>query len=380
MATLTSATFTALPRRSRRAGRCVCAAAVPPAVAAPTQLVAPAPARSTANWPELSVSAPSPLWTVADAAVAVAPAPAAAAPATTESGLPEGGSWRYSEFINAVQRGKVERVRFAKDGSALQLTAVDGCVARRAPSAVVPGATLRFTAAGPPRALPFCPLLTQLLPSFLLPGGAPPWCCPTTRTWWTSWPRTVWTSPSARATPRATPSRCWATSSSPSSPSAVSSSCFSGRRRVQAHTRWFTPSANPRLATPDALGTPARAASACVEPQLRSWRHCLRCGDVATQPGPRRASRHHTDRHRLTCAFFSSQQNGGGGAGGGPMGGMGGMGGPMDFGKSKSKFQEVPETGVKFADVAVRFCCFLLPLPACLTHHPHLHPPTYTGC
>merc|ERR1719380_427522 len=35
--------------------------------------------------------------------------------------------------------------------------------------------------------------------------------------------------------------------------------------------------------------------------------------------------------------------------GGGPMGGPGG---PMDFGRSKSKFQEVPETGVKFADVA----------------------------
>jgi cell division protease FtsH len=33
------------------------------------------------------------------------------------------------------------------------------------------------------------------------------------------------------------------------------------------------------------------------------------------------------------------------------MGGMGG-GGPMDFGKSKSKFQEVPETGVTFVDVA----------------------------
>ena len=33
-------------------------------------------------------------------------------------------------------------------------------------------------------------------------------------------------------------------------------------------------------------------------------------------------------------------------------GGMGGMGGgPMDFGKSKSKFQEVPETGVTFVDV-----------------------------
>lgn len=33
------------------------------------------------------------------------------------------------------------------------------------------------------------------------------------------------------------------------------------------------------------------------------------------------------------------------------MGGMGG--GPMDFGKSKSRFQEIPETGVGFADVAV---------------------------
>lgn len=43
-----------------------------------------------------------------------------------ESGLPEGNQWRYSEFVNAVQSGKVERVRFAKDGSQLQLTAVDG--------------------------------------------------------------------------------------------------------------------------------------------------------------------------------------------------------------------------------------------------------------
>merc|ERR1719258_934891 len=38
--------------------------------------------------------------------------------------------------------------------------------------------------------------------------------------------------------------------------------------------------------------------------------------------------------------------------GGGGFGGMGGGGGPMDFGKSKSKFQEVPETGVTFVDVA----------------------------
>lgn len=40
--------------------------------------------------------------------------------------LPEGAQWRYSEFLNAVKGGKVERVRFSKDGSTLQLTAVDG--------------------------------------------------------------------------------------------------------------------------------------------------------------------------------------------------------------------------------------------------------------
>ncbi|XP_074587511.1 ATP-dependent zinc metalloprotease FTSH 1, chloroplastic-like [Curcuma longa] len=40
--------------------------------------------------------------------------------------LPEGSQWRYSEFLNAVKKGKVERVRFSKDGGVLQLTAVDG--------------------------------------------------------------------------------------------------------------------------------------------------------------------------------------------------------------------------------------------------------------
>jgi cell division protease FtsH len=49
------------------------------------------------------------------------------APAVREdNGLPEGNQWRYSEFISAVQSGKVERVRFSKDGTMLQLTAVDG--------------------------------------------------------------------------------------------------------------------------------------------------------------------------------------------------------------------------------------------------------------
>ena len=42
------------------------------------------------------------------------------------SDLPEGTQWRYSEFIGAVKSGKIERVRFSKDGSQLQLTAIDG--------------------------------------------------------------------------------------------------------------------------------------------------------------------------------------------------------------------------------------------------------------
>ncbi|KAL0323240.1 UNVERIFIED_CONTAM: ATP-dependent zinc metalloprotease FTSH, chloroplastic [Sesamum angustifolium] len=42
------------------------------------------------------------------------------------SPLSGGSQWRYSEFLNAVKKGKVERVRFSKDGGVLQLTAVDG--------------------------------------------------------------------------------------------------------------------------------------------------------------------------------------------------------------------------------------------------------------
>ena len=54
--------------------------------------------------------------------MATAPAPSA----QSSLDLPEGTQWRYSEFINAVKAGKIERVRFSKDGSQLQLTAVDG--------------------------------------------------------------------------------------------------------------------------------------------------------------------------------------------------------------------------------------------------------------
>jgi cell division protease FtsH len=35
------------------------------------------------------------------------------------SDLSEGVQWRYSEFLSAVKRGKVERVCFSKDGGLL---------------------------------------------------------------------------------------------------------------------------------------------------------------------------------------------------------------------------------------------------------------------
>ena len=47
---------------------------------------------------------------------------------------------------------------------------------------------------------------------------------------------------------------------------------------------------------------------------------------------------------------------------------MGPMGGPMDFGRNKSKFQEVPETGITFDDVAVSFTlCKLLSMATDIT-------------
>ena len=54
------------------------------------------------------------------------PASLTAPDVKAEYALPEGSQWRYSEFVQAVEKGKVERVRFSKDGTQLQLTAVDG--------------------------------------------------------------------------------------------------------------------------------------------------------------------------------------------------------------------------------------------------------------
>jgi cell division protease FtsH len=148
-----------------------------------------------------------------------------AAPAVSADALPEGNNWRYSEFIKAVMSGKVERVRFSKDGSALQLTAVDG---RRA--TVV---------------LPNDPELVDILAK-----------------------------------------------------NGVDISVSEGEQQ----------------------GNVASLIGNLLFPLVAFG--------------------------GLFFLFRRAQ-------GGEGMGGMGGMGGgPMDFGKSKSKFQEVPETGVTFADVA----------------------------
>jgi len=201
-------------------------------------VAAPAPARADALAPPPAVqqlvqeapasASPASMFGGQQAAPALA---ADAAPAAAASGLPEGTQWRYSEFIGAVEGGKVERVRFSKDGSMLQLTAADG---RRA--AVV---------------LPNDPDLVDIL---------------------------------AR--------------------NGVDISVSEGDQQGN-YVALLGNILFPLIAFGGLFFLFRRA-----------------------QGGP----------------------NGGGG-GGGPMGGMGG-GGPMEFGKSKSKFQEVPETGVMFADVA----------------------------
>ena len=99
-----------------------------PAAAALAALLAAASAAPAA----CADFAPPPQQSTQAAAPATLSFPGAAtqaAPALAGSGeyaLPEGAQWRYSDFIEAVQKGKVERVRFAKDGAQLQLTAVDG--------------------------------------------------------------------------------------------------------------------------------------------------------------------------------------------------------------------------------------------------------------
>ena len=184
--------------------------------------------------------------TFAEPAAAEAPAAAAssaapafaeqsvAAPAVAADALPEGTQWRYSEFVQAVEGGKVERVRFSKDGSQLQLTAVDG---RRA--AVT---------------LPNDPELVDILAA-----------------------------------------------------NGVDISVSEG----------------------ESQGNLTAVLGNLLFPVLAFGGLFVLFRRSQNQDG---------------------QQGGGGGMGG--MGGMGGPGGPMDFGKTKSKFQEVPDTGVVFDDVA----------------------------
>ena len=157
---------------------------------------------------------------------------------TTQSdpGSPEGSEWRYKEFLDAVQNGKIERVRFSRNGQYLQATAVNGA------RAVV--------------TLPNDPSLVDML-----------------------------------------------------NQNNVDISVSEGQQQ----------------------GNYAALIGNLIFPVLAFA--------------------------GLFLLFRNSQQNSGDQSGsGGGMGGMGGMGGfgggAMDFGKNKAKFQEVPETNVKFDDVA----------------------------
>lgn len=198
--------------------RGVIAFAAPDVVSPPAQISFSSEQRfADARFSNSSVGAPMELFQIA-----------ADAPVDTE--LPEGNQWRYSEFIKAVQKGKVERVRFSKDGAQLQLTAVDG---RRA---VV--------------TLPNDPELVDILAK-----------------------------------------------------NGVDISVSEG----------------------DQQGSAVSVLGNLLFPLLAFGGLFL---------------------------LFRRAQGGQGGAGGGGGFGGGGQGGPMDFGKSKSKFQEVPETGVLFEDVA----------------------------
>uniref|UniRef100_A0A0D9WUA5 AAA+ ATPase domain-containing protein n=1 Tax=Leersia perrieri TaxID=77586 RepID=A0A0D9WUA5_9ORYZ len=98
------------------------ALAASPALAdAPPPAPAPIPAPTTTQEVQV-LESPSPAANPFSNALLTAPKPTNSAAAD----LPEGAQWRYSEFLNAVKKGKVERVRFSKDGGLLQLTAIDG--------------------------------------------------------------------------------------------------------------------------------------------------------------------------------------------------------------------------------------------------------------
>jgi cell division protease FtsH len=90
-------------------------AATPNAAVAADTFAPPEGATTTTTFAER----PAPQSLALGGASAGQQAPALRDEAT--AGLPEGNQWRYSEFINAVQSGKVERVRFSKDGTMLQV-------------------------------------------------------------------------------------------------------------------------------------------------------------------------------------------------------------------------------------------------------------------
>jgi hypothetical protein len=265
----------------------------------PLQVQYSASTSSTSQFAQFAQTAPQELFQLAE-----------------EETLPEGTTWRYSEFLNAVEGGKIERVRFAKDGAQLQLTAVDG---RRA---VV--------------MLPNDPELVDILAKNgvdISVRALPSIACSLLRT--TPFQHRTCGSTACFPAVRTRRHRSLWDLLVPSSAAGVYVLVWNWSRWFGA-SGWLTPHLSLSPAAP-LTSSPSAARCQVSEGDTQ--------GSAVTLLGnllfPVLA---------FAGLFFLFRRAQGGQGG---MGGMGG-GGPMDFGKSKSKFQEMPETGVLFEDVAVR--------------------------
>ncbi|VAI93920.1 unnamed protein product [Triticum turgidum subsp. durum] len=99
-----------LPVSSRPVPALLLALAASPAFPA-LAVDAPAPQEAAAPQLQLQAEAPTPAANPFADTLLTAPKPGSA---TQAADIPDGGQWRYSEFLAAVKKGKVERVRFSK--------------------------------------------------------------------------------------------------------------------------------------------------------------------------------------------------------------------------------------------------------------------------
>lgn len=325
-----------------------------------------------------------------------------------EAALPEGNQWRYSEFISAVQGGKVERVRFSKDGTMLQLTAIDG---RRA-TVVLPNDPdlvdilarngVDISVSEGDQQGNYVALLGNILFPLIAFGGlfflfrraqggsggsgsllaedvhGKVLSADTTALCTSSWGSNTYRQTDctvSRTTHGIGTQTVQPLDSATQTVSYARRECqqlLCHRSRTVAAIVWWTVSErnnSQKQQQPTKAATlqlPYFCGKTAGSPYFRCF--CMRgsaCAALFAPSGSNWRYRQVTASslaQQLSCGAHAvlllvvllCQPTGGGGP-------MGPMGGPMEFGRSKSKFQEVPETGVTFADVAVSCCWALLP-------------------